>query len=60
MIYKKIVLDINKKIFGPRLRKNAAALETCLLGLNEEELEAISKVTEGVYFQIEQNESVCV
>ncbi|CAG8478924.1 2281_t:CDS:10 [Paraglomus brasilianum] len=41
IIYEKTVLDINKKIFGPRFRQNAKTLETYLLGLSEAELDKL-------------------
>ncbi|CAG8446133.1 12093_t:CDS:10 [Dentiscutata heterogama] len=46
LIYEKIVLEINKKIFGPKFRQNAKTVEDYLTNLNEEQLEALKKELE--------------
>ncbi|CAG8547522.1 2645_t:CDS:10 [Paraglomus occultum] len=46
-VYEKTVLDINKRIFGPRFRQNAKTLESYLLGLSEAELEKLKSDIES-------------
>ncbi|CAG8460229.1 156_t:CDS:2 [Racocetra fulgida] len=46
LVYEKTVLEINKKIFGPKLRQNAKTVEEYLNNLNEEQLEALKKELE--------------
>ncbi|CAB4385133.1 uncharacterized protein OCT59_005334 [Rhizophagus irregularis] len=46
MIYDKTVLEINKKVFGPKLRQNSKTVEDYLTSLNEEQLEALKKALE--------------
>ena len=40
------MLEINKKVFGPKLRQNAKFVEGYLTSLNEEQLEALKKALE--------------
>ncbi|CAG8638717.1 23352_t:CDS:10, partial [Racocetra persica] len=47
LVYEKTVLEINKKIFGPKLRQNAKMVEEYLTNLNEEQLEALKKELEN-------------
>ncbi|CAG8579894.1 16838_t:CDS:10, partial [Acaulospora colombiana] len=46
LVYEKTILEINKKIFGPKLRQNAKTVEDYLLSLNEEQLEVLKKALE--------------
>ncbi|CAI2185561.1 6224_t:CDS:10 [Funneliformis geosporum] len=43
IVYEKTVLEINKKVFGPKLRQNAKFVEEYLTSLDEEQLEALKK-----------------
>ncbi|CAG8522861.1 8559_t:CDS:10 [Funneliformis caledonium] len=43
IVYEKTVLEINKKVFGPKLRQHAKSVEEYLTSLNEEQLEALKK-----------------
>jgi glycyl-tRNA synthetase (class II) len=45
-VYEKTVLEINKKVFGPKLRQNSKTVEDYLTSLNEEQLEALKKTLE--------------
>ncbi|RIA89440.1 hypothetical protein C1645_772495 [Glomus cerebriforme] len=45
-VYEKTVLEINKKVFGPKLRQNSKTVEDYLTSLNEEQLEALKKALE--------------
>ncbi|CAG8720523.1 297_t:CDS:2, partial [Ambispora leptoticha] len=42
-VYEKTVLDINHKIFGPKLRKNAKIVEEYLSSLDEQQLESLKE-----------------
>ncbi|CAG8433277.1 4158_t:CDS:10 [Diversispora eburnea] len=46
LVYEKTVLEINKKVFGPKLRQNAKAVEDYLFRLDEEQLKALKKALE--------------
>ncbi len=43
IVYEKTILEINKKVFGPKLRQNSKTVEDYLTSLNEEQLEALKK-----------------
>ncbi|CAG8442748.1 12311_t:CDS:10, partial [Acaulospora morrowiae] len=46
LVYEKTVLEINKKVFGPKLRQNAKTVEEYLLNLNEGQLDNLKKALE--------------
>ncbi|CAG8511753.1 3350_t:CDS:10 [Ambispora gerdemannii] len=42
-VYEKTILDINQKIFGPKLRQNAKIVEEYLTSLDEQQLESLKE-----------------